>query len=199
VVHRFERAHLRSTPWKNGRGVTHEIARWPEPAATHDFEWRVSIATIDADGPFSTFPGVDRVIVLLDEADVRLRSADGRVDERLEPLVAFHFDGETELHCMVTRTSTDFNVMTRRDAWRAHVDTLCRAQSLSASPSGVLFAVRGTWEVSATAADLSGCNGISVGANAGLWWHHTPRAWSVAPRETDAALLAVRLWRREFE
>src|SRR5258707_14720415 len=55
----------RRMPWKNGGGHTHEIAAHPEGAGMAAFAWRVSIAEIAQDGPFSSFPGVDRTLVLL--------------------------------------------------------------------------------------------------------------------------------------
>ena len=33
VVHWFDLRTVPATPWKNGGGVTYEIARWPEPSA----------------------------------------------------------------------------------------------------------------------------------------------------------------------
>jgi environmental stress-induced protein Ves len=58
-------------PWKNGGGQTTEIAV-SAGASLADFDWRVSIAEINADGPFSAFAGVDRTLVLLSGAGVRL-------------------------------------------------------------------------------------------------------------------------------
>ena len=46
----------RSMPWKNGAGRTTEIAVHPAGAALDAFAWRVSIADIERDGPFSRFP-----------------------------------------------------------------------------------------------------------------------------------------------
>lgn len=51
--------------WKNGGGETREICRIPSDEPDGDFAWRASIATIERDGDFSCFPGVDRVITLL--------------------------------------------------------------------------------------------------------------------------------------
>ena len=50
-------------PWRNGGGVTRELASSPE--GVDDFDWRVSIAEVTASGDFSRFPGVDRTIVRL--------------------------------------------------------------------------------------------------------------------------------------
>ncbi|MEO6104834.1 MAG: HutD family protein, partial [Pseudoxanthomonas sp.] len=49
--------------WKNGLGWTREIVRWPEDAPSWD--WRLSIAEIDKDCDFSSFPELDRELVLL--------------------------------------------------------------------------------------------------------------------------------------
>ncbi|MFQ9621820.1 MAG: HutD family protein [Enterobacteriaceae bacterium] len=40
-------------PWKNGQGVTREVARYPEAG---EYDWRISLATIRQPGPFSAFP-----------------------------------------------------------------------------------------------------------------------------------------------
>ena len=52
--------------WKNGGGETAEIAVFPEGACYDDFHWRLSMARIAADGPFSTFPNVDRTLALIE-------------------------------------------------------------------------------------------------------------------------------------
>ena len=67
----FDYATLPVTPWKNGAGATREIIAVPSVDAP--FLWRASIATLQADGPFSPFPGVDRTIVLLAGQPLRLR------------------------------------------------------------------------------------------------------------------------------
>ncbi|MFN9927385.1 MAG: HutD family protein, partial [Phenylobacterium sp.] len=51
-----------AVPWKNGGGITRELAVWPPGASFDDFVWRVSMAEVHQDGPFSSFPGVDRIL-----------------------------------------------------------------------------------------------------------------------------------------
>jgi environmental stress-induced protein Ves len=58
-------------PWRNGGGVTHEAIR--VPAAGDSFQWRVSVAEIEASGPFSDFAAYQRFMVLLKGAGVALR------------------------------------------------------------------------------------------------------------------------------
>jgi hypothetical protein len=47
----------RRVRWKNGAGWTREIVRVPD---REDWDWRLSIAEIEQDAPFSVFPGIDR-------------------------------------------------------------------------------------------------------------------------------------------
>lgn len=112
-VRRLTRADYRRMPWRNGGGWTTEIAR--APVDGDDFDWRVSIAEIGADGPFSAFPGCARSLVLLEGAGVELR-IDGSpllLDRRGQVV---DFDGEAPVRCRLLDGPTrDFNVITRRD------------------------------------------------------------------------------------
>src|SRR5271156_4304363 len=67
-------SQFQASPWKNGGGITHEAIRVPEMGT---FRWRVSIAHIDAPGPFSDFAGYARTMMLLRGAGVGLKLADG--------------------------------------------------------------------------------------------------------------------------
>jgi len=102
-------------PWKNGGGSTTEIAVVPPDAGFEDFDWRVSLATIAADGPFSVFPGVERTLALLDGHGLTLEiDGEPTLVSRTEPVAAF--DGESEVTAKLNRgPTTDFNVMTRLD------------------------------------------------------------------------------------
>jgi environmental stress-induced protein Ves len=108
-------AGLAPVPWKNGGGSTTEIAVFPAEADLDGFDWRVSLATIAADGPFSVFPGVERTLVLVDGHGMTL-DIDGAPTmlTKTEPVAAF--DGEAQVQAKLNRgPSTDFNVMTRLD------------------------------------------------------------------------------------
>ncbi|WEF31335.1 HutD/Ves family protein [Pseudoduganella chitinolytica] len=109
-------ASLNPTPWKNGGGCTTEIMASPPGATLHDFDWRISLATIAQSGPFSVFPGIDRTLTLVDGGNVVLDVGNERkvaLSER-EPVVAF--PGEVPVNATVDGDpTTDFNVMTRRE------------------------------------------------------------------------------------
>ncbi len=102
-------------PWKNGGGITHEIAR---SAASAVPSWRLSVATIERDGPFSDFSGYDRTIVPI-AGEGFVLTIDGEREVRLDRLFEpFSFAGESHVACALVRgTSRDFNVMTRRGAY----------------------------------------------------------------------------------
>ncbi len=51
--------------WRNGQGVSWEIASYREEGAA-DFSWRFAKARIDSDVPFSIYPGMDRVFMMLE-------------------------------------------------------------------------------------------------------------------------------------
>lgn len=119
-------ASLRPTPWKNGGGVTTELAMSPPGAGLDDFDWRVSLASIAEDGPFSQFPGVDRTLVLVSGDGVLLDFGDERVVlSPSEPLV--EFAGEDPVHATISgpisgQSTLDFNVMTRRGRYRHRIE-----------------------------------------------------------------------------
>jgi environmental stress-induced protein Ves len=106
----IRRASFKAAPWKNGGGITHEAIR--EPAGGDYFRWRVSIAQIDASGPFSTFDAYNRKMVLLQGAGIELRFGDGasRVLRRVGELV--EFDGAVATHCdLIDGACVDLNLM----------------------------------------------------------------------------------------
>lgn len=106
-------------PWKNGGGVTHEILRQDGAAP---FRLRLSVATVTSDGPFSPFPGVDRVITLLEGSGFVLTRADGLQARITSPAVPFAFHGEDAWSAaLVDGPVRDLNVMVARAVARASV------------------------------------------------------------------------------
>ena len=68
----FRSADHAFSPWKNGGGTTAEIAIGPPGATLDAFDWRISMARVASDGPFSSFPGVDRTLSIIDGAAQRM-------------------------------------------------------------------------------------------------------------------------------
>ena len=59
----FRFADLATNPWKNGGGVTREVLRHEEMGFMH---WRISIADVASEGPFSAFPGLKRILTVIE-------------------------------------------------------------------------------------------------------------------------------------
>src|ERR1700692_4544347 len=106
----IRRSSLVPVPWKNGGGITHEMIR--VPATADPFLWRVSIAQIDASGPFSNFTGYSRKMVLLRGAGLRLKSAAGP-DRHLHDIGDMaEFDGAVATACeLVNGPGTALNML----------------------------------------------------------------------------------------
>ncbi|MFH8338414.1 HutD family protein [Streptomyces sp. AM6-12] len=128
--------------WKNGGGLTREIAAAPAGAGMADFAWRVSLAEVAQGGPFSRFEGVDRVITLVDGPGMVL-TVDGTPHTVAEPYVPFAFPGDADTGCrLLGGPLVDFNVMTRRGRAGARVEIVRGRVALPAPPAGaVLLAV----------------------------------------------------------
>lgn len=129
------RSHdYRRMPWKNGGGETAEIAVFPPGADTARFDWRISMATVASDGPFSIFPGVDRTLTVLSGGPMILRMDDAmpcRLDRDAGPIT---FSGEIPVRATIEGDPViDFNVMTRRANFthEVHPLTIGTRQSLS--------------------------------------------------------------------
>jgi environmental stress-induced protein Ves len=114
--------NYRRMKWKNGGGETAEIAVSPEGAGLDGFDWRVSMATIEASGPFSLFPGVDRTLSVFEGEGIVL-DVDGQTPVTLTAASApysFRADAATNAE-LIAGPITDLNVMTRRGRWRHQV------------------------------------------------------------------------------
>ena len=107
--------HL-AMPWANGQGTTLELVVHPRGATTASMEWRISVATVAEPGPFSSLPGVDRVLLMLDDVEAVL-SIDGlAVAMRRFDQVVFSGDSGVAL-TTVSAPARDLNLMTRRGLW----------------------------------------------------------------------------------
>jgi environmental stress-induced protein Ves len=140
-IHRWAESTV--MPWKNGGGSTRELARTP---ADGEFHWRLSVAEVSVPGPFSVFPGVDRIIVLLSGEGMDLGFDDGVVP--LRPPHGVHaFAGERAVHATpVGSATTDLNLMMRRDRWSASFDRHV-GEGRSAAELLIAYVAEGTVEL----------------------------------------------------
>lgn len=137
--------------WRNDGGWTREIVRVPATVvdsagavgAADSFDWRVSIADVETDGPFSAFDGFDRVLVLLDGAGMDLHFTVTGETTRLRPADRrAKFAGEAPIHAtLVDGPTSDFNLMSRREGLMATARYGDFTDSLSVGHAGVTAGV----------------------------------------------------------
>lgn len=193
-------ADARRVPWRNGRGVTEELAIGPAGATFEagDFAWRVARAGVVEDGPFSAFQGFDRVLVVTEGAGLRLVHGDAPA-VTLAPRVAHRFRGdEGTSAALVAGPVRDLNVLARRGVCVADVEVVAagRAAQVTFAPGiALVHAVGGAVVVAGAggsvrlaagdtlcAADLRVATTVSVNAADGACAVVVRVAWTAAAR-----------------
>lgn len=111
--------------WKNGGGITREIARAPNND-TDEFDWRLSMAQVKPPGgPFSLFPGIDRTLCVISPNQLCL-TINNNADQIIhldQNSLPYSFAGELSITCQIyDETLTDLNVMTRRTKFQHSVE-----------------------------------------------------------------------------
>jgi uncharacterized protein len=153
-------ADLKAEPWRNGGGVTRQIASHPSPSAAHGgardngWDWRVSIADVTQAGDFSPFPGMERVLTVI-EGELLLLSVDG-AEHLMEKYRPFRFaGGAATISKLPTGDVRNLNVMTRTGAFKGFTSIIelskKRAHPVFEGQLGVLL--QGQAKVGAGGAD----------------------------------------------
>ncbi len=147
--HIFHRDQLPQTPWKNGGGVTREIA-CSEPGEPY---WRLSIADVTQEGDFSTFPGLHRVLTVIEGKGMRLQSPTADIHARPREPVSFAGDTPIKGHLMQGPVQ-NFNLIYDANKLKAIVRVSGRLDAEEA-PSAeedllVVYCLKGAVETSAT-------------------------------------------------
>jgi uncharacterized protein len=148
-----------AVPWKNGGGVTHEIAVHPPGSDLASFGWRVSMAEVACAGPFSCFDGIDRELLVI-AGKLRL-AIEGRTELTLSVAASpVRFAGDTPAYAEPLGAAvTDLNVMTRRGCFSSsltrRVQSAPTALSLGAGTTLILALTALTLRTDASAAQLA--------------------------------------------
>ncbi|MHC1550201.1 HutD/Ves family protein [Phyllobacterium sp. K27] len=137
--------------WKNGAGDTREIARKDD---CDGLLWRLSLATVAESGPFSVFPELDRIIVLLEGDPMTLEFEDGE-SLTLNLGMPQRFSCNRPLHAQLSssRQCRDLNFLFRKDDIDARAESITFSGSMQLRWTGaavaICFAVSGSVLVSA--------------------------------------------------
>lgn len=112
-------------PWKNGGGETREIVVSPAGATLETMDWRVSLATVAEDGPFSMFEGVQRTLCVIRGGGIQLQAGDRAPADLYVSSEPYSFDGEVATSSrLINGPIEDLNAMTRRGRFRHSVRRL---------------------------------------------------------------------------
>ncbi len=141
-------AQWQTQRWQNGGGITHQLCRQDD---NQGLLWRLSIAEVAADGPFSRFDNIDRIIMLLEGSGFRLHGVGDAPQVLDTPLTPFTFAGETPIHCsLISGAVRDFNLMTRRNALTPQLQVLrigSEAQTVALSAQTLVYVVSGSVDI----------------------------------------------------
>ncbi|KVE29650.1 hypothetical protein WI93_09370 [Burkholderia vietnamiensis] len=176
-------ARVEPEAWANGAGVTRTIANRLD--ADGGVEWRISIATLDGSARFSQFPGVDRILVPVDNTSVELHAQDGHLVAH--PIVPAHFPGDLPVWTTdIVRPTRVLNVMTRRAACRATVSVATHSRRITPAPTHLLICAAGQWRFSS--ASLSAQTLLPMH---GLWIDSRSEALDLRSDALDARLISI--------
>ncbi|NSY38721.1 HutD family protein [Leisingera sp. ANG59] len=161
---RFSALTAQPLPWKNGGGVTRELASHAEDG---NLAWRLSLADITRNGPFSAFPGLARIHCIVEGAGHTLSNESVRLEAR--PLDPLCFDGGVALDCQLRDGPCKaFNVI-YDPAWvTADPGILADGPVPEAEGLRVLFVVSGGLEAAGTGRLGPGEGVVTQGAAAAV-------------------------------
>lgn len=115
-MQKLRRKHLIDVPWKNGGGITRNIATGMRGDA---LAWRISRADVDVEGPFSNFEGLTRILTVVSNHSMELRHDDGIL--HAHSWTPLKFDGGLEVVShLPDGPLTDLNLMFDPTLCRAH-------------------------------------------------------------------------------
>ena len=179
-------AATRRLPWKNGGGETAEVAVHPPGSTLDAFGWRVSLARITGEGPFSTFHNVDRTFAVLDGDGLVLAIAAGRpirLDHRSEPI---RFAGEASCSCSPSDGPvTALNVMTERGSFDCAASRVDPVRGLSLGADAVSLLICEDGEIASDLGPLYRLDVLVVPVGAAV---------AVRPGPRPARALCVSIW-----
>ena len=193
----FPRTAYTAMPWRNGAGITHEIAR--EPAHGESFAWRLSLASLQASGPFSVYTGYQRCVALVAGRGFRLHVAGAGAKMLAVRGAHAVFAGAADTRCeLLDGPCTDLSLMVHEPGTIAGVTRrlISAAQSVEV-PTGkqqLLFVLHGAIRCRSLGPLPPGAsNGATfhLNVNDTLLMRASARSWSIDRTTNEAAEILV--------
>ncbi|WP_416696186.1 HutD family protein [Candidatus Pseudothioglobus sp. Uisw_050_01] len=115
---------FQTLPWRNGLGSTVELLA-ETPNKNEAFSWRLSIASVANDSPFSDFSGYDRTLLLLEGSGITLNKPNGIFKVLNSSFDYANFKGEDLIDATLHNGPIkDFNIMTLRSICTSSVTAI---------------------------------------------------------------------------
>lgn len=135
-----------TTSWKNGGGVTTQIAIYPPEATLDNFLWRLSSAQISQAGPFSKFEGHQRFLAILHGEGLNLKIDDHSKVLRTDDVISFH--GKEAASCELLSTEVrDLNLILDRSVYQGSMEICREPKQIRNSGTTLLYAIQGVCRV----------------------------------------------------
>ena len=151
-------AQFNTIAWKNGQGETTELAI-SEGGDLHNFDWRLSIASVNNDGFFSNFNGYQRNLVLIEGQGISLQHDGKNTDILKQRLDIASFDGACETYGeLLLGAIKDFNIITKKNKITPIVGCYVKPQqvTITRQPNSLCFAYSVTNEMVVETAEGGG-------------------------------------------
>lgn len=189
-------ADVPAQPWRNGGGLTRELLTLAATPSTDDspshapWQLRLSVAEVEADGPFSSFVGVTRWFAVLHGDGVML-DIDGRPHRLAPGDEPVRFDGAAATACRLLGDATrDLNLMLRCD----DAGNTPPGAGLYTARSGQSWRPDGAGACGVYSAHAARCHAgdrqIELPADTLAWFDTAPAALTLIAKDTAAPLIA---------
>jgi uncharacterized protein len=135
----IRRANFKTVPWDNGGGITHEVAR---KDTDKGLLWRLSLAEVGRDGPFSLFRGLARILTVIEGVGMDLVSPKGTLAHALPLLRPVYFSGDEELDGRLRDgPCLDFNLIYDPKVCNGSAMVLSGGESIVPAPAAIMDGV----------------------------------------------------------
>jgi len=168
--------------WRNGGGTTRELVAWP---ADDNWRWRMSVASIEANGPFSRYDGITRWLAVLSGAGVRL-DINGEPQTLTPHGAPIRFDGAAATVCeLINGPTQDFNLMVNAELHSRAIRVTDALDAAIAQPSTIAV-----YAIDRTDITVSGRPTLAV-APGTLAWCQVNADTQVSVRSTNSLWLEM--------
>jgi environmental stress-induced protein Ves len=152
------------TAWRNGQGMTTELAREDAPNTAAGFFWRASVAQVTASSAFSIFPDVERSLTLLSGSGFALDFENGghQIVDRIYQTI--RFAGDVAVDCrLLGGPCEDLNIMVARGMGTVQVMQRRSNTRTAGAKRSLFYVIDGDWTLSLTDAGYAmGKHGLAI-------------------------------------